>query len=87
MPNNTRARSNELNALAAEIAARENVNPFDFDRDNRPYIAEIMSRGNCHKETARAVWARWLRRNRHPDKAAQWGGTRAGSGRKKELPD
>jgi len=76
MSNNTRARSNELNSLAAEIAVRDNINPADYDRDNRPIIAEIMERGKCHRETARSVWARWLRRARHPDKIAQWGGAR-----------
>ena len=82
MPNNTRARSNELNALAAEIAAREQVDPTEWPADNRRYIVEIMERGHCHKETARAVWSRWLRRARHPDNIAQWGGARVGAGRK-----
>lgn len=82
MPNNTRARSDELNALAAEIAARENVNPLDPPADNRPYINEIVTRGNCHRETARSVWARWMRRNRHPDKVGQWGGPGRGQGLK-----
>jgi hypothetical protein len=87
MSSNTKARSNELNTLAAEIAARENINPHDYDRDNRPYITEIMERGECHKETARSVWSKWLRRNRHPNMAAQWGGTREGAGRKNKLPE
>lgn len=82
MSNNTRARSNELNALAAEIATREQVDPTVWPADNRPYINEIMERGHCHKETARCVWSRWLRRARHPDNIAAWGGARAGAGRK-----
>ena len=81
MSNNTRARSNELNALAAEIAARESIDPAIPPADNRVYITEIMERGNCHRETARAVWARYLRRARHP--VNDWGGSRPGAGRKK----
>jgi hypothetical protein len=81
MSNNTRARSNELNALAAEIAARESIDPASPPADNRAYITEIMERGNCHRETARAVWARYLRRARHP--VNSWGGAGRGQGRKK----
>jgi hypothetical protein len=86
MPN-TRARHEELYSLAAEIAARENINPFDPPADSRPYFTEIQERGKCHKETARGVWAKWMRRNRHPDNRSTWGGSRPGAGRKKETPD
>lgn len=80
MPNNTRARSNELNSLAAEIAARKNVDPANPPADNRAYITEIMLRGDCHRETARQVWARYMRRARHP--LNSWGGAGHGQGRK-----
>ena len=83
---NTKARHEFLYSLAAEIAAREKVNPFDWPADNRPYITEIMERGDCHKETARSVWSKWLRRNRHPDNATKWGGAGRGQGRKPTLP-
>ncbi len=79
---NTRFRSEQLNALAAEIAARENINPTEPPADNRVYIAEIMERGKCHRETARKVWARWLRRVRHPENIAAWGGAGRGQGLK-----
>ena len=80
MPNNTKARSNELNALAAEIAAREKVDVTEV-MDSRPYIRELMERGNCHRETARAVWARYCRRARY-SLVVSWGGVRPGAGRK-----
>jgi hypothetical protein len=82
--NNTKARSQLLNALAAEIAARENVDPANPPADNRGYIAEIMSRGNCHRETARQVWARYLRRARY-QLVVSWGGAGRGQGRKPKL--
>lgn len=85
MSNNTKARSEQLNALAAEIAARENIDSTSPPADNRTYINEIADRGDCHIETARRVWARYLRRSRHPLNA--WGGSRPGAGRKKETPD
>ena len=79
MPNNTKARSEFLNSLAAEIAARENVDVTQI-MDSRAYINEIVERGQCHRETARAVWARYLRRARHP--LNSWGGAGRGQGRK-----
>jgi hypothetical protein len=83
MSNNTKARSQQLNTLAAEIAARENVDPANPPADNRAYITKIMTRGECHRETARAVWARYLRRARHP--LNSWGGAGRGQGRKPTL--
>jgi hypothetical protein len=78
--NNTKARSEQLNTLAAEIAARENIDPTNPPTDNRPYYREIAERGQCHPETARTVWARYMRRARHP--LNNWGGIRPGAGRK-----
>jgi len=80
MPNNTRARSNELNTLAAEIAARENIDANNWPDDNRVYIAEIAERGNCLTETARRVWSRW--RMRHYVPGNSWGGAGRGQGLK-----
>jgi hypothetical protein len=77
MSNNTRARSEQLNALAVEIAAREHVDPATPPVDNRVYIIEIMTRGGCHRETARKVWARYLRPTQHT-----WGGAGRNQGRK-----
>jgi len=81
MPNNTKARSEFLNSLAAEIAAREHVDVTQV-MDSRAYINEIVERGECHRETARAVWARYCRRARHPLNANAWGGAGRGQGRK-----
>jgi hypothetical protein len=80
MSNNTKARSEQLNALAAEIAAREHIDPNNWPDDNRAYIAEISERGNCITETARSVWARWRMRHYIPGKG--WGGSGRGQGRK-----
>ncbi len=80
MPNNTKARSEFLNSLAAEIAARENVDVTQV-MDSRAYINEIVERGECHRETARAVWARYCRRARY-QLIVSWGGAGRGQGRK-----
>jgi hypothetical protein len=82
MTNNTKARSEFLNTLAAEIAARENIDPTNPPTDTRPYIREIAQRGECHIETARRVWARYLRRARHPINPNAWGGAGRNQGRK-----
>lgn len=78
--NNTKARSEFLNSLAAEIAARENVDVTKV-MDSRAYINEIVERGRCHRETARAVWARYCRRVRY-QLVVSWGGAGRGQGRK-----
>jgi hypothetical protein len=78
--NNTRARSEQLRSLAEEIAVRENIDAANPPLDNRIYITEIITRGECHRETARAVWARYLRRARDPGNS--WGGAGRGQGRK-----
>lgn len=87
MPNNTKARSEFLNSLAAEIAAREHVDVTQV-MDSRAYINEIVERGECHRETARAVWARYCRRARY-QLVVSWGGAGRGQGRKptKHAPD
>ena len=83
--NNTRARSEQLRALAEEIAIRESIDPANPSTDNRAYIAEIVTRGECHRETARQVWARFIRRARHP--GSTWGGAGRGQGRKTASPE
>ena len=84
MPNNTKARSEFLNSLAAEIAAREHVDVTQV-MDSRAYINEIVERGECHRETARAVWARYCRRARY-QLVVSWGGAGRGQGRKPTMP-
>ncbi len=84
MPNNTKARSEFLNSLAAEIAAREHVDVTQV-MDSRAYINEIVERGECHRETARAVWARYCRRARYK-LVVSWGGAGRGQGRKPTMP-
>lgn len=80
---NTKARSEQINSLAAELAARENVNPAEgAPRDTRYYanlLAEMDGRQNGI-EAYRQAWARYLRRARHPVNPR--GGARPGAGRK-----
>ncbi|WP_322508212.1 hypothetical protein [Anaerolinea sp.] len=54
MPNNTKARSNQLRSMAAEIIKRENI-----DRPSkltRMHIEELAQRGQCHEVTAKTVF-------------------------------
>ena len=54
MPNNTKARSNQLRSIAEEIIKRENI-----DRPSklaRMHIEELVQRGHCHEGTARTVF-------------------------------
>ena len=83
MSNNTKARSEQLNTLAAEIAARDNID-VTLPMDNRPYVIEIMTRGQFHRETARRVWARYCRRARY-QLVVSWGGAGRGQGRKPKV--
>ncbi len=62
---NNNARHKFLYSLAAEIAARENISPFS-DNNEANIVSEIMERGECSKQTARAVWGKWLLTNRRP---------------------
>jgi hypothetical protein len=78
MPNNTRERSEFLQALAAEIATREGIDVNNPPLDKRKYIQEIAERGQCHIETARTVFNRYLGHARW----GNWGGARPGSGLK-----
>lgn len=84
---NTKQRSDFLMSLAAEIAARDNIDITNPPLDNRAYLYEIAKRGNCHHETARQIWAKFMRHERH--KVVSWGGEREGAGRKptKHIPD
>jgi hypothetical protein len=86
MSNNTRARSDEIKALAAEIATRENVYVTAPAHDTRYYaelLAELDGRQNGI-EAYRIAWARYLRRARHPLNET-WGGARPGAGRKPHI--
>ncbi|WP_322509420.1 hypothetical protein [Anaerolinea sp.] len=51
MPNNTKARSNQLRSIAEEIIKRENIN-----RPSSIHIQELAQRGQCHETTARTVF-------------------------------
>jgi len=54
MSNNTKARSNRLRMIAAEIIKRENIDhPAKLART---HIAELVQRGQCHEVTARTVF-------------------------------
>jgi hypothetical protein len=83
MSNNTKARSEQLNALAAEIAARENVDITEPQFGTR-YYADMLATADGWKcktiEAYRSAWARFLRRSRHP--LNTWGGPGRGQGRK-----
>lgn len=77
-----RERASQAASLAAEIAARENVRPFDPPTGPALYriTCEIRERSGCSLDAARGAWARCMRRMRYP--GAQRGGVRAGAGRK-----
>lgn len=81
---NNKARSLELRTLAADILAASGADVTQaVDRGQmRKMIDELVRRGNCHQETARAQIARAIRRARHADQpVSTWGGSRPGSGR------
>jgi len=84
--NNTKARSQQLTALAAEIAARHGLDPANpapgGEPDFRDCVRELATLGECHIETARRVFARYMRRARHPQVANSWGGPGRGQGLK-----
>ncbi len=82
MAKNTKARSQFLMSFAAEIVAKEHIDPANPPAESHAYIAEIEQRGKCHRETARAVWTRYLQRARL-GKTVKWGGKRQGAGRPK----
>ncbi len=79
---NTKARSEQINSLAAELAAREDVdvtNPANGTRYYAEILADMDGRQNGI-EAYRQAWARYLRRARHPVNPR--GGARPGAGRK-----
>lgn len=84
MPNNTKARSNFLRAIAEEIIIREKLDLNNPPLNKRPYLREIAERGDCHIETARHIFnavfgaMRW---GRDAGAYPTWGGKRANAGR------
>lgn len=80
---NTKARSEQINSLAAELAARENVNPAEGAPHDTRYYANLLAEMDGRQngiEAYRQAWARYLRRARHPVNPR--GGARPGAGRK-----
>lgn len=84
MPNNTKARSEELQTLAAEILAASGVDVTERV-EIRP-LAKLMSdKAGCHYTTAKQHIARAVRRARGKLVEPGWGGYRVGAGRPKQT--
>lgn len=65
IPHNPHAANLINTALAAEIAAREHLDPYD-PQNLDPLEREIAARSGCTLVTARSVLTAWILRNRIP---------------------
>jgi hypothetical protein len=84
---NTKARSEELQTLAAEIVAASGVSLTERV-ELRPLAKLMAERSGCHYTTAKQHIAKAMRRARHKFQPAEWGGKRDGAGRpKQEKPE
>ena len=78
MAQNTKARHQQIQALAFEILEDVDVTgPYPF----RELAKQLAARADCHIDTAKRNLAKAARRMRHPDWKPQWGGPREGAGR------
>lgn len=81
---NSKARSEQLATLAAELVAASGVSLTERI-DLRPLYKLMVDRSGCHYTTAKQHIARAMRRARfeaYPP--PEWGGKREGAGRPKE---
>lgn len=82
MPNNTKARSQEILAAAHHLLEEQNVDVSE-EVSLRPLAKILMVRVSCHYETAKNVLGKAVRQKRG-QLVAEWGGVRPGAGRPKE---
>lgn len=78
--NNTKERSSELAAIAAEILTASGADITD-SVSIAPMVETMTARTGCHTDTARRHLARAVRRARGELVKARWGGARDGAGR------
>lgn len=87
MASNTKARSEELQALAAEIVAASGVSLTER-AELRPLYKLMAKKSGCHYTTAKQHIAKAMRRARGKLVESGWGGYRDGAGRpKQEKPE
>jgi len=80
---NTKARSLELQALAAEIVAASGISLTE-KTGVRPLAKLMAEKSGCHYTTAKNHIAKAIRRARYALQPVEWGGKREGSGRPKQ---
>lgn len=84
MAPNTKARSQELATLAAEILAASGISLTETAPIRT--LAKLMAdRSGCHYTTAKQHITKAIRRARHDLQPIEWGGKREGAGRPKEI--
>lgn len=81
MPNNTKARSQEILTAAHSILDEQNVDITE-GVELRPLAKILESRVSCHYDTAKKAIAKAVRQKRG-QLVAEWGGARPGAGRPK----
>lgn len=92
MPNNTKQRHKDLQAIALAMIEEFGIKLLDSyplgvaAAHKQEFATRLQEQTGCHRETARIHIAKACRRLRHPDYAenkANWGGMREGGfGRK-----
>lgn len=93
MPNNTKARSQEIYAAAA-AAVQAAGGPGKIDRmppDEKittlhKLYDDVAETANCHRDTAKRNVAKALRKGRYAEMVSNWGGPREGAGWPKGRP-
>lgn len=81
MPNNTKARSQEILTAAHSVLDEQNVDITE-GVELRPLAKILESRVSCHYDTAKKAIAKAVRQKRG-QLVAKWGGARPGAGRPK----
>ena len=80
---NTKARSEELQTIAAAIVAASGVSLTERV-ELRPLYKLMAKQSGCHYTTAKQHIAKAIRRARHKFQPVEWGGKRNGAGRPKQ---
>lgn len=81
MPNNTKARHQEILTAAHAILDEQNVDVIE-GVEIRPLAKILEARAACHYDTAKRAIAKAVRQKRG-QLVAQWGGNRPGAGKPK----
>lgn len=93
MPNNTKARHEEI--YSAAVSALESaggvVKVDQMGQDERlatlrDLYKQVVTKTKCHRETAKSNVAKALRRARFKEMESHWGGAREGAGYPKGQP-